>query len=789
MKFTKYLMAAVLAVLALGCSKEQVAVEGTPDGQEVTVTFTAGLPGTPATKAIGDGTTAKNLTVAVYEDANNAAGNHLNLDQTATFTDLKATVNFSLVKGKTYHFIFWAQATGAPYTFDKENKEIAVSYAGDANDESRDAFFAVKTVKVTGAMTEPVELHRPFAQVNFGTADFVAAQAAGVEPKTSVVVATDVATVFDPFKGEGKNPATVTGTASTEFTAAAIPTDPVTLTVEGKAYKYLAMNYIIPTGLIGEKHVTNLTATFTDAAGQNVEVSVPSAPVQANWRTNIVGNLLTDQVIFNVEIKPAFEDEENINVTNISTLNDLKTLFANGGSATLMADITVPESVVLKGQKTVNLNLGGKTITYSGTGNAMFRVEEGKLIIDSDGNLNGGGDDAKERVIIMAKGTDSHIIIKNGNFKMGKCTASEHDYYDCVYAMAGGKIDIYGGTFETEATRPNGKHYILNVNNDNPGVINVYGGKFIGYDPKTGDDVNLGTFVAAGYTSKKTGTNPDVYEVVPAPKAVVKTAAELKTMLTTLTSSGSGDNVVEITDDIIFADGETWTPVTVAGYTGAGVITVKGNGHTIKGLDNVLFAGGFAGKSGIAVYDLTLESSKINDSANGQGLGAFVGSIDSMEKIELVNCHLVNSEITSTGGARVGGLIGWTAGYNDPNNGPVSTYITVKNCSVENCQITAKGSVGAIIGHAGANPATYHTIEGNTVKDCTLHSTADGGWRVGVVVGTANVGEVTINGTIESGNTLIQDGKTAPAGQSNLYGRFVPGTTGKLTIDGVAVTL
>lgn len=70
---------------------------------------------------------------------------------------------------------------------------------------------------------------------------------------------------------------------------------------------------------------------------------------------------------------------------------------------------------------------------------------------------------------------------------------------------------------------------------------------------------------------------------------------------------------------------------------------------------------------------------------------------------------------------------------------------------------------------------------------CTLHSTDDGGWRVGVVVGTVNVGEVALNNTTESGNTVTQTGKTAPAGQSNLYGRFVPGTTGKLVIDGTAV--
>ena len=85
----------------------------------------------------------------------------------------------------------------------------------------------------------------------------------------------------------------------------------------------------------------------------------------------------------------------------------------------------------------------------------------------------------------------------------------------------------------------------------------------------------------------------------------------------------------------------------------------------------------------------------------------------------------------------VGGLIGWTSGYNNPKDGPVDTYITVTNCSVENTNITAEGSVGGIIGHAGANPATYHTFTNNTVTGCTLNSTDDGGWRVGVVVGTA----------------------------------------------------
>lgn len=250
--------------------------------------------------------------------------------------------------------------------------------------------------------------------------------------------------------------------------------------------------------------------------------------------------------------------------------------------------------------------------------------------------------------------------------------------------------------------------------------------------------------------------------------------------------SGSGNVTVTIDKDYDLT-GYQWTSLTVQGYTGAGVVTVEGNNHKITGLNAPLFAGGFAGTSGIVVKNLTLTKVTIKDSTSNQGIGAFINNVDSMPKIELDNCHLTDSSIDSNGGARVGGLIGWTSGYNKQDDGPVDTYITVTNCSVENTKITAKGSVGGIIGHAGANPATYHTFTNNTVTGCTLNSTDDGGWRVGVVVGTANVGEVALNNTTESGNTVTQTGKTAPAGQSNLYGRFVPGTTGKLVIDGTAV--
>ena len=503
MKQTKYILAAALAVLALGCNKEQVAVDGTPDGEEVAVTFAAELPGT-ITKAIGDGLTAKNLSVAVYDDASNAAGTHIvTLDKTAVFDALHTTVEYSLVKGKTYHFIFWAQAEGAPYTFNPETKKVAINYTGAANDEKRDAFYAVKTLKVTGPATEPVQLHRPFAQVNFGTSDSAAATVAGVTQTASLFTATDAASSFDVFAGEGTDPVRIS------FTEATLPAEQLTLK-DGTSYTYLAMNYFIPAGKLSETHVSNLSATFKGAS-DDVVISVPSAKVQANYRTNIVGNLLTDQVVFNVEIVPAFEDETTIDIENITTAADLRTALANGHSAKLAADIEISKGLVVPSGKNVVLNLGGKTIKATAAGVVAITVY-GDLEIAGAGTVDGGegGDNQAINVQPGAK-----LVIRDGSFTVG---GDANGLGNSCIENRGGEIEIYGGTFR--ATTPyNGRYYVLNQLNSVPGTFKVYGGKFENYDPAQGDDYLGGNFVAEGYKSTKVGdyyvvTKEDVTPVV-----------------------------------------------------------------------------------------------------------------------------------------------------------------------------------------------------------------------------------------------------------------------------------
>lgn len=595
MKQTKYILAAALTMLALGCNKEQVAVDGTPDGEEVAVTFAAELPGT-ITKAIGDGLTAKNLSVAVYDDASNAAGTHIvALDKTAVFDALHTTVEYSLVKGKTYHFIFWAQAEGAPYTFNPETKKVAINYTGAANDEKRDAFYAVKTLKVTGPATEPVQLHRPFAQVNFGTSDSAAATVAGVTPTASLFTATDAASSFDVFAGEGTDPVRIS------FTEATLPAERLTLK-DGTSYTYLAMNYFIPTGKLSETHVSNLSATFKGAT-DDVVISVPSAKVQANYRTNIVGNLLTDQVVFNVEIVPAFEDETTIDIENITTAADLRTALANGHSAKLAADITIDETISVPAGKDVILDLNGHEINNTEdlwnetTGDwSLVSVRGGSLTIKGDGILK-----AKENDCFAVDVQDGgHVIIEDGEY-----ISNVHAVYVWV-----GTAEIRGGKYSVQQKYQDpakADEFVLNCydahHRDGTAKIIVTGGEFVSFNPADcwaeGAHTN---FLAPGY--KSVGINGSYF--VSKDDAPVSIGVSGQDELDNIVSQIPAGETAEIT----LSDGTYKLPtlsngMTIIGETGNEVIdcaettTVRAKNVTISNV-TVKGNGAFADGSSLA---------------------------------------------------------------------------------------------------------------------------------------------------------------------------------------------
>ena len=497
MKSFKYLAAAALTLLAVGCNKEQVTEVS--DGQMVDVTFTAALPGEMATKTIGDGQTAKKLYVSVYENDDEKT-KLASLDKTADFADLKTQVTFSLVKGKTYNFVFWAQAEDAPYDV-TDLKSIKVNdYTSGANDEKRDAFYATrKELKVNGALTETIKLYRPFAQVNFATADYADAKKAGFNPAVSSFTASEAATTFDTFAEEGKDKVEVA------LTETEIPAD-VLKTLDGKTYTRLVMNYLIPVGKQGESHNIDVAATFKANNGEAVTVSAPNAPVQNNYRTNILGNLLTSQVIFNVEIVPIFNDPDNdIDLVNIKNESSLRALFATGGEAKLTEDVVLGETVVVEPGKEVVLDLNGKTVSNTAdlwnesiASWSLLSVRGGILTIKGAGTLQAKENDCFA-VDVQDGGT---VVIEDGTY-----VGNVHAVY--VYE---GTAEIKGGKYSIQqlSSNPDPYGYVLNCYDKNRenGIakIIVTGGEFVKFNP--GDCAAEGAhtnFLADGYKSTQIG--------------------------------------------------------------------------------------------------------------------------------------------------------------------------------------------------------------------------------------------------------------------------------------------
>ncbi len=596
MKTVKYLAAAALTMLAVSCNKEQITE--VPDGQMVDVTFTAALPGEMATKALGDGQTAKNLYVSVYE--NDTEKTHLgDLDKTATFTDLKTQVTFSLVKGKTYNFVFWAQAEGATCYDIDDLKNIKISYEGAvANDETRDAFYATrKELKVNGALTETIKLYRPFAQVNFGTADLFDAAAAGFIPAQSAFTATDVANVFDTFNAEGK----VEGPATDKvtFAKAEIPGGGETLvTKDGTKYLWMTMNYILPVGKQGEKHISNVTAEFIPENGDPITASAPQAPVQNNYRTNILGNLLTSQVIFNVEIAPIFNEPDNdIDLVNIKNAESLKALVATGGSAKLVDDIEINYPLVLSGNTDVVIDLNGHSIVnktqVNGNYTVVFNVTgNSHLTINGEGEvkaLEETSDVDGYRMAVWAY--DDAVVDINGGYFYNKQLNPETS--NLIYVMDRAVVNVAGGKFETAMLNAQGTSLLLNMQDASRATakINITGGQFVDFDPA--DCVSEGphtNFVVDGYVSVKNG---NVWTVLPG----VKDAAALKSVFNeggvvalandlvldrTLSVPAGKEVVIDLNGKTISNTADLWdVPNKVANNWS--LLSVKGGTLTIKG--------------------------------------------------------------------------------------------------------------------------------------------------------------------------------------------------------------
>ena len=294
------------------------------NGNEAMLTLNMGLDGAVQTRAIGDGTGANKLVYAVFDETGKRIEGIKKVSKEVSFP---TTETITLAKGQTYMIAFWAQNKDcAAYEVSNE-MVVSIDYKNAlSNDETRDAFFKTVKVTVTGDAELDVELTRPFAQLNVGIyeSDWTAGKDAGIVISTSRAVVKQAASTLNLLDGTVADPKDVT------FDFANIPTDALSVDLDGEGpedYKYLSMNYILPyDATTGDASTTleDLEFIFRPVAGNDITLTkgLDAVPVQRNWRTNIVGQILSGDLSLNISIVPGFNGDNNHEIWDGNTTNE-----------------------------------------------------------------------------------------------------------------------------------------------------------------------------------------------------------------------------------------------------------------------------------------------------------------------------------------------------------------------------------------------------------------------------------------------------------------------------------
>lgn len=509
------MFAAAGMLLTTSCSNDELDV--VQSGNEAQVTFSLGLEGGIATRAISDGKSADVLMYAVF-DKN---GERINTIQKVSKTGVTfpTTENITLAKGQTYKVAFWAQDNDCKAYTVSDDMNVTVNYANDENkvnnDETRDAFFKTVEFTVTGSTSIDVELKRPFAQINVGVTkeDWDAAVASGITIAQSSVVIKNAATSLNLLDG------TVSGETEVSYSLANIPSDPAILKVdtdgdgEKEEYNWLSMSYILPadaTTGYAETTLENIAFVFSPKNGNysNIEFNqgLNSVPVQRNWRTNILGKLLTGDITFNIVIDEEFEDDHNVLVPYATINGVVYSSFADA-----MAAVQDGETIKLEGETTLDgvadgylFTIDGKKVTIDLNGygfvanvpdvtknSAIFRVaKNSELTIVGEGNVKVVTNKAPNVLAAFINNDGGTVNLKGGNWTM---TALEYPdaliptFVDNNSNVNSATLNIYDGTYTFHRNLFRNFANAAGHNNyATVATINIYGGTFNGRESDAG---------------------------------------------------------------------------------------------------------------------------------------------------------------------------------------------------------------------------------------------------------------------------------------------------------------
>lgn len=576
---------AAMAVLAGACAKEQVA---SGDGETVEMTFNVDVPETTiTTKGLSDAAQVNELVFQVFLTGTKDENKHYEnkpvpeLTQVVPVVDKKATVKVNLVKGQKYSYAFWAQSKGTGYYDTSDLRAVKMNTDKvKANDPEMDAFYGFREGNTASkSYSERIPLYRALAQVNFGAKALNRSDA--LQATASSVTLSKVPDIFHPF---WKTSETSKGKGEITYANNAVVSDEK-LAIGDKTnkteYDYLATAYVFA-NKENDKILIDASATITLSNGRTTTIAVPNAPIQVNYRTNILGDLLNVDGVWNITVDEEFKGGDKI-------YDPLGSDLYKGSAVTLTEDYSAftPSGVVIPMKAVSSLDLNGYT----------FKNENGTAL-DVRGSLtiNGSG-----KVLCDGHVGEAHaaVFVQDG----GKVVINDGYYYSnngnsCIYVQAGDKtghtitiggeakplyygggiVEINGGVFEAQANK-----FVLNQNDyiENESCFSVKGGIFVGFNPAEVNECHgkVTSFVADGYKAVET-----TYEGKPAWKVEAIPAVT--------TQEAFNSAIAEANATVVLAAGTYDMPSTIAdGVTiiGGGDETVLDMVHKNRTYTNVAF--------------------------------------------------------------------------------------------------------------------------------------------------------------------------------------------------------
>ena len=577
---------AAMTVLAGACAKEQVA---SGDGETVEMTFNVDVPETTiTTKGLSDAAQVDELVFQVFLTGTKDDKKHFintpvpELTQVVPVVDKKATVRVNLVKGQRYSYAFWAQSKGTGYYDTSDLRAVKMNTDKvKANDPKMDAFYWFREGETASkSYSGHIKLYRALAQINFGSKALDRSDA--LQATKSSVTLSKVPDIFHPFwktseTSEGKGEITYADNAVVSDEKLVIGEEP-----DKTEYDYLATAYVFA-NKENDNILIDASATITLNNGRTTKISVPNAPIQVNYRTNILGDLLNVEGVWNITIDEKFEKNGDKIYDSVSSA------LQEGAAVTLTEDYSASKlsGVVIKMNKVSSLDLNGYT----------FKNEKGTAL-DVRGSLtiNGSG-----KVLCEGPVGEAHaaVFVQDG----GKVVINDGYYYSkngnsCIYVQAGDKtghtitiggevkplyygggiVEINGGVFEAQAN-----NFVLNQNDyiENESCFSVKGGIFVGFNPAEVNECHgkVTSFVADGYKAVET-----TYEG--------KQAWKVEAIPAVTTQEAFNSAIAEANATVVLAAGTYDMPSTIAdGVTiiGGGDETVLDMVHKNRTYTNVAF--------------------------------------------------------------------------------------------------------------------------------------------------------------------------------------------------------